>query len=268
MTSKLRKFVILPPLAVLAFFVLRLLLPPEAEGAVNRSFNVAVFIIAATGCFAAGSSFQRGDYLRIGWNMQAAGSLLLAISSLLRGLQPEETILLARTPLVFMANAMTVIGAVIFARAHRVAGLELPWTPSARRSFFAVVTLLALLAVAPSIAVLVPKALGGDMLSWMQIFSGVGDFVFALLIAPIFMTALALRGGVLIWPWGLLTASAVSWLIYDAQDSVVYFFPQLEEIDLTLVTVPLRVLACLYLFAAALAQRRLTSGAVDRSGAT
>lgn len=267
MRINLKRLLAVPLFAVLAFFVLRLVLPVSAEGAVNRSFNVAAFLLAALGSLAAARSFQTSDYLRIAWHTQAAGSLLLAVSSVLRGLEPADTMLLARTPLVFMANVMTVIGAVIFARAHRVAGLELPWTRQARVTFFAAITAVALLAAGPSIGVLVKPALRGDMTSWMQIFSAIGDFVFLVLIAPIFMTAVALRGGLLTWPWVFLTASTAAWLLYDAQDSVLYFFPQLEALDRTIMTVPLRVLACTLLFAASVAQRKLTSGSIDRSGA-
>lgn len=267
MTPRLKRMLLLPAGAVLAFLAARAFLSVDAEEAVNKTFNVAAFTLAAAGCFVVARAFRPGDYLRVAWHLQAASSLLLVVSSLLRNLEPAETMLLARAPLVFMSNMMTVLSAVIFARAHRIAGLELPWSRPARIAFGTAIALLALAAAGPSVVVLVPKALAGDMVSWMQIFSALGDFVFLMLIAPIFMTALALRGGLLTWPWALLTASTVAWLIYDAQDSVVYFYPQLETLDRTIVTVPLRILACTFLFAAAMAQRRLTSGAIDRSGA-
>jgi hypothetical protein len=265
---RLRYLLLIPLAAVLLFFAARLALPVSAEGAINRGFNVAAFLVAAAGCLAAAQSFQPGDYLRTAWHTQAASSLLLATSSVLRGLEPAETMLMARTPLVFMANLLTIFGAVIFARTHRVAGLELPWSRDARRAFIGGMVIAAFLATGPSIVVRIPEALGGDHTSWMQIFSSLGDFIFLVLIAPIFMTALALRGGLLTWPWAFLTASTAAWLVYDAQDSVAYLFPHLETLDRTIVTVPLRVLACTCLFAAAMAQRRITIGAIDRSGHT
>lgn len=267
MTARLRRTLLLPALALLLFFVARIVAPVDWEGAVNRAFSVFAFLGAAVGCFAAGRAFLPGDYLRVAWHLQAAASILLAISRLLSGLEPLDTTNLARAPLVFMANMMTVLSAVIFARAHRVAGLALPWSRRARIAFGLGVALLAFAAAGPSIAVQAPRALAGEMLSWMQIFSSIGDFVFLVLIAPIFMTAVALRGGLLTWPWAFLTASTVTWLVYDAQDTLIYLVPRLEELDLTLVTVPLRILACALLYAAAMAQRRLSSGAIDRSGA-
>ena len=36
------------------------------------------------------------------------------------------------------------------------------------------------------------------------------------MLAPILLTAVALRGGLLMWPWGLVTASLAAWLCYDA----------------------------------------------------
>lgn len=265
--TRIRRMLLLPALALLAFFVARVLAPVDADAAINRVFNVTAFLLAAAGCFSVARAFQAGDYLRVAWQLQAAASLVLAASRVLSGLEPQETMNLARTPLVFMANVMTVLSAAIFARAHRVAGLSLPWSRRARVIFGAAVALLAFAAAGPAIAVQLPRALAGQMLSWMQIFSSIGDFVFLVLIAPICMTAVALRGGLLTWPWALLTASTVAWLVYDAQDTLIYLFPHLEDVDLTLITVPLRVAACTFLFLASRAQQRLTSGAVDRSGA-
>lgn len=267
MSPRLKRMLLLPAGAVLAYFAARVFLSVDADEAVNKTFNVAAFTLASGGCLLVGRAFQPGDYLRVAWHLQTASSLLLAISSVLRNLEPAETMLLARAGLTFISNLCAVLGAIVFARAHRVAGLSLPWSRPARVAFGAAVALAALAAVGPTIVILVPPALRGDLGSWIGVFSSIGDFVFLMLIAPIFMTALALRGGLLTWPWALLTASTVAWLLYDAQDSVVYFFPVLENADRTIVTVPLRILACTLLFAAAMAQRRLTSGAIDRSGA-
>jgi hypothetical protein len=263
----MRGVLVLPAVALIVFFVARMVAPIGAEAAVNRVFNVAAFAVAAAGCFVAARAFTRGDYLRVAWQLQAVASVLLAVSSVLRDLEPAATMLLARAPLVFMANTAAVLSAVIFARAHRIAGLELPWSRPARLAFIAGVAALAMLAAGPSVAVLVPRARAADLVAWMQIFSAVGDLLFLVLVAPIFMTAVALRGGLLTWPWALLTASTVTWLLYDAQDSIVYLYPRFESLDRTIVTVPLRVLACALLLAAALTQRRVTTGAVDRSGA-
>jgi hypothetical protein len=45
------------------------------------------------------------------------------------------------------------------------------------------------------------------------------DIVTLCLITPLLLTAVALRGGSFSWPWGLLTASRLAWLLYDASEA-------------------------------------------------
>jgi len=33
---------------------------------------------------------------------------------------------------------------------------------------------------------------------------------------PVLVTAIAMRGGLLVWPWTLLTVSSIAWLFFDA----------------------------------------------------
>jgi hypothetical protein len=49
----------------------------------------------------------------------------------------------------------------------------------------------------------------------VAIASEVGDSASVVLLAPLLFTALAMRGGVLLSTWSLLTASGVAWLGYD-----------------------------------------------------
>jgi hypothetical protein len=42
-----------------------------------------------------------------------------------------------------------------------------------------------------------------------------GDIFCFSLLGPMFLTALALRGGVLVWTWTLLTLSGLTWLCVD-----------------------------------------------------
>jgi hypothetical protein len=155
---------------------------------------------------------------------------------------------------------------VLFARAHRVAGLELPWSRRARVLFMVTVALLAIAAAGPPLALQLGPALRGDLAAASGAISSLGDLVTLALIAPLFMTAVALRGGLLVWPWAFYTAATIAWLLYDAQDTVIWLVPSLGEEPLSMVTVPLRILACTLTFAAGLAQRRLSTGGerVDR----
>src|SRR5262249_59047068 len=58
--------------------------------------------------------------------------------------------------------------------------------------------------------------LQGDLSRAAGVFSALGDMVSLWLIAPLLLTALALRGGLFGWPFALLTTSYVAWLGYDA----------------------------------------------------
>jgi hypothetical protein len=74
------------------------------------------------------------------------------------------------------------------------------------------------------------------------------------LIAPLLLTALALRGGLIGWPWALLTTSYVAWLLYDA---VLVYGPSLgaDPATVRLASEVCRALGCTYGFSAGLAQR-------------
>ena len=49
----------------------------------------------------------------------------------------------------------------------------------------------------------------------MYLASCLGDIFCFTLLAPMFLTALTLRGGVLVWIWALLTLSGLTWLAVD-----------------------------------------------------
>src|SRR5207244_3662885 len=97
----------------------------------------------------------------------------------------------------------------------------------------------------------------GENLMWTA--STVGDIVSFSLIAPMLLTALALRGGALAWPWALLTASLVSWLGVDA---VVFFGPaiHLSDAQAKLTLEVFRGLACTFAMSAGFAQRLVSRG--------
>jgi hypothetical protein len=83
------------------------------------------------------------------------------------------------------------------------------------------------------------------------------------LIAPVMLTALALRGSDIAWPWALLTASSFGWLCYDAVFSISSVlhangdpFRALGE--------SFHALACVGAGAAGIAQRLVVTGAPPR----
>jgi len=255
---KTRYLLFVPPLALLLYFVARLVVPDALLA--NRAANVVSFAIAAAGCMAAARGFAKGDYLRTAWYLQGISyGILIASAAIQRpGLAREP--MLVRVGIIFIANLLSVVGTVLFARAYRVAGLELPWSRRARITFLVVVILLAAAAALPPLFLQLGPALHGDLPDLTGVFSSTGDFITFCLLAPLFMTAVALRGGLLVWPWALFTAGTICWLLYDAQDTLTYFIPWMTEEPLQIWVVPLRILACTLTFAAGIAQRRLSLG--------
>ena len=258
---RLRPLLLPLPFALVLYLAARLLLGTAAD----RPANLAAFALAAAGCVAAARGLGRGDYLRTAWYLQGASYLILVVAAALVRPDAPQGVLVARFRLILVANLLGVAGTVLFARAHRVAGLPLPWSPRARRLFMAAVAALALAAAGPPFVLQLGPALDGDLTAASGAVSSLADVITLALVAPLFMTAVALRGGLLVWPWALYTAATVTWLVYDAQDTVAWLAGIGEE-PLRVVTVPLRIVACALTFAAGLAQRRLSTAArVDSS---
>jgi hypothetical protein len=154
---------------------------------------------------------------------------------------------------VVIANLTAVIGSIMMARAAKVAGIALPGSAAARR----VAQMVAIVVAVAIVGMGVWKDLhhlGGDKDAIVAVASSIGDVVVFSVIAPFLLTALAMRGGVLAWPWALLTAANCSWLIYDMSAS---FERQWAIAEPTLKTFEelWRALACALALSAGLAQR-------------
>ena len=76
------------------------------------------------------------------------------------------------------------------------------------------------------------------------------DILGLCLVAPLLLTAVSLRSGLFVWPWALITAGRIAWLLYDAAVAVEAGPPPLG-FPLSEV---FRGLGMNYLFAAGLAQ--------------
>jgi hypothetical protein len=101
----------------------------------------------------------------------------------------------------------------------------------------------------------------GDMGASVNIASDLGDTICLALVAPVMHTALAMRGGMLRWPWGLLTSSGIAWIAYDAATGGVEML-HVEQARWLIVTEAIRGLACAFMFSAGVAQRiAVTPGA-------
>jgi hypothetical protein len=172
------------------------------------------------GSWAAALAFEKGAYQRRAWFFIGGCMALLLTRDLT--LLPffrrfdARSLAVAAGILVALANVSQVIGTWMLARTWKVAQLALPGSATAQWLTVAVVGLLAAAFAGPSVLRSGGPLLQGDLSRAAGVFSALGDMVSLWLIAPLLLTALALRGGLFGWPFALLTASYAAWLGYDA----------------------------------------------------
>lgn len=193
--------------------------PESSRAMVEQAQNEIVKVVALVGLTVATFVFQRGDYLRRGWGLNALCYAILLVrdaSLFLVPGEPSTTVQTVRTILVVSANLAAVLGTLTLARTWHVAGMELPGSKLSRRLVIALAIAAACAFDGPSFLLDVAETFGGKYGSAWKVASDIGDLVSLPLVAPVALTALAVRGGTLRWPWALYTASLLGWLLYDA----------------------------------------------------
>lgn len=249
----------IPAAIVVAYGAARIWAPTdEAAIWVHRLAPALAELLAAAGCLAAARAFAPGDYLRTAWALAGLGFVLLAAGALQTGpIAGDITYLRAATTIV--ANVMSVTAYVRFARTWRVAGMAGVDDGKRRGIALAVSSVIGLALTGGSyvLAFLAAKQ-GVYPFALVVFFGALGDLVGLVILAPVAMNALALRGGRLVWPWALLTASLCSWLLFSSQ-SIVVLVMGLER-DYAWMHAGgevFRLLACGFAFLAAVAQREM-----------
>ncbi|MDB4954669.1 MAG: uncharacterized protein JWO36_2238 [Myxococcales bacterium] len=193
---------------------------PIVDGMIRASKIVALF-----GCLIGALSFQRHQHLFRGWSLLAAMYALLVTRDavLYRNLVVDVASTSGRwieLAVVLPANVLGVLGFWTMASAWYVGGIALPGTRATRRLVRAAAAAMAVSIMLPAIWVYVPRLSSGSPMAIMGVGDAIADAVSISLIAPVLLTALALRGAAIAWPWALLTASAFGWLCYDATFSI------------------------------------------------
>ncbi|ABS25973.1 hypothetical protein [Anaeromyxobacter sp. Fw109-5] len=184
--------------------------------------QLAAQSLAAAGCLAAAAAFERRDFMFRAWLLSAISFLLPVLNKLTSG--PRGDWLVWRSAgaahdvfYILAVNATAVVSAALFVAAFFRAGLVLGGS-RARSVFDAAVVLLALGLGVPTLLRDVSDALAAEGASqaFFEAVSVAGDTLCFVLVAPLFRIARRFRGGALQWPWGLLAASNLCWLFYDA----------------------------------------------------
>ncbi len=265
---KFRSFALLPPGFAVAFAVGALLASGGAFATILFAENEVGKLLAMVGGFSAALAFERGDYLRRAWFFAGLCYLFLLLSDVAgvplfaAHLSAQQLALIAGSCAV-LGNATSVLGTWMLAQAWSVAGLDEDDDAARARGrlLFAAAVIVALAITGWPLVHDVGALAAGDLAATVNVASDLGDTICLALVAPVLRTALALRGGMLRWPWGLLTLSGVAWLAYDAASGVVELL-HVEQARWLILTEALRALACAFMFSAGMAQRlAVTPGA-------
>lgn len=257
------------PVAYAAVFVAVAAALGEGEvlTAFVRGQLLLVRVLAIFGCLAAARAFSRGDHLRTAWLWLAAATLIVLARDLLR-LPPfslssasEGTGGWLIAGLGVASNLALLAGVWLLARAWKVADIPLPGGRAGAIAVGVVAAALALFLAGPGALEHGARA-GADLASVPLALSAVVDILSLCLLAPLLLTAIALRGGLFVWPWALVTASIASWLFYDAAALAPFLAP-----DWFPLADVFRGLAENFLFAAGVAQRFVVERVRGEAGA-
>ncbi|HEX5226004.1 MAG TPA: hypothetical protein VFW29_12825 [Solirubrobacteraceae bacterium] len=259
-----RKLAWAPPAIVAAFAIVWALTPASAR---DPALVVEIELskgLAVLGCVAAALAFDREDYLRRAWLLLGASTVLLFardVFALSAQPGPADTApLVVEGTLAIAGNGCSVVGTWMLASAWRVAGLEDESSRSRETWLLVAAVTLAVLVTGLPLASDV-RALGrGEVFAVVPLASDVADAVVLSLLAPLAQTAIAMRGGLLRWPWALLTASGALWLLFDASYGLVTVL-HVQPSAAHPVLEAMRALPTLYGFAAGFAQRGVATHA-------
>jgi len=227
--------------------------------AVHAATAVAAYLAAGAGALSAASAYRRGDHLRRAWaligldNLALAGGRLL-LSHDLFGLPagPLANGLLAAATV--LSNAFGLWGMVLFASTWLWTGLPLPSTGRRVATVIVPLAAISLLAVGPDLLEMGTRAAHGDVVALSYALGDACDVAVFLLVVPVFLTARALKGGTLAWPFGLISASCLAWLLLDGGTALAEVAGSWSAVAQAVLAL-LRNLACLLIVAAAVAQR-------------
>jgi hypothetical protein len=207
----------------------------------------------AVNAFLTTSKFDTSDRLWKSWMLIGLG---YAVSAVRHGTRLigyyEPSVMLpvnVANVLLIAQNVAIAIALLLFVMAWRATGLTAPVSRGAQ---------IASTAIGVAVAVFVGgyplfKALSSAEPNLTLFISTAGDIIGFGLIVPLALSALAMRGGLLMHTWVYLASSEVAWLLYDVWWSVQ---PPVGAYVGTAVLEAFRVAAVLFACIASVAQRR------------
>lgn len=213
-----------PLLYALAFLLIAgYLLDSSALQPFLAGQRLLVRLLSLAGCSIAVSAFERGDHLRKAWLVIAVSTFLLLLRDWLQLFPPpgfpapathagSQALIIV---LVVISNFLLLYGTWELARSWKMAAIALPGGRMAVVGVTLVTAALALALAGPGALQNAHRLVEGNWRVLGIFVSAVVDILSLCLISPLLFTALALRGGLFSWPWALLAANLVSWLLFD-----------------------------------------------------
>lgn len=259
---KYRLLVALPIAFATLVAVAMALLPADVPRAATLRIEIELAkTLALVGCGIAAYTFDKGDYLRRAWLLNGACFVFLLLRDVTFLFPGREegvagallTLDQVAATLVLLANIVSVAGTWMMARAWQVAGID-PSQSKARTGLVLGAAAFALAITGTAIYGDISDAIHHRTGAIEALASDFGDVFSLCVIAPVFLTAWAMRGGVLRWPWALYTASLCGWLVYDAISGVAMFV-QVDPWAHRVAGELCRTLSCTFLLSAGVAQR-------------
>lgn len=219
----------------------------------HRLILVVALVATGVSAFITTSKFSSGDRLWKSWLLIGLGYGISAVrhgTRLIGYFVPDVTLPVSvANAMVIGQNVAIALALFLFVMAWRATGLTAPVSRGAQ---------ILSTTIGVAVAVIVGgypliKAMTSAEPNPVLLISTAGDIVGFGLIVPLALSALAMRGGLLMHTWVFLAASEVSWLLYDVWWSVQ---PPVSTNVGTSVLEAFRMLAVLFAFIATVAQRR------------
>jgi hypothetical protein len=249
------KKLILFPLVGGLIALLGMALDAETALRFHRALLVASVVLTGVSGIMTAARFSAGDRLLASWLLVGVGYLLSAIRHGTRLISfYEPTVIMPAAignALAIAQNVAIAVALLLFVLAWRATGLT---APVSRRAQLLSTTLgIAIAVLAGGYPLL--KALESTQTNPILLVSTAGDIIGLALIVPLALSALAMRGGLLMHTWIYLAASEAAWLLYDVWWALQPSLTIAPNVSNAIVEC-MRVVAVLCAFVATLAQRR------------
>jgi len=177
--------------------------------------TLLLLLVAVAAGLAANRFGWLREYVGRAWTCFFAAYSFLAASEVIRRATGGTT--LASQLCVIAGNIAIVIGTALVARSFNAAGLDALTSRTRMVVATAVSLLIALALCYDAIVVNFRATLAGQEMA-SALVSPLADVITFALIAPLFLSAFALRGGQVFWIFALLTTGTMGWMLNQGWD--------------------------------------------------